>query len=568
MATIRCIEIDNFRSIRRLLWFPSDRFNCLIGSGDSGKSSVIDAIDFCIGARRNIQFDDSDFFEMDVTKPINITVTIGDLPDALKTVDGFGIFLRGYDDVFSTVEDEFDVDLEPVLSVRLRIESDLEPTWSLFSERASAQSKTRSLSWSERSALAPTKIATMNAYDLSWNKGSVLNRLSLDRAAADGEIARVNRDARSAFGEKANDQLKNTREIVKEVSSAVGIDVGGEVKALLDIESFSVGGGSISLHNAKGVPLQNLGTGSTRLLLASLQRRAAASSSIILLDELEYGLEPHRIIRLVDSLGAKESEPSTQVFVTTHSPVALRELSGNQVCVVRRSSAKHTIEFIGTDDSSQSAIRLYPEAFLGTSVLVCEGATEVGFVRGYDQYLVSKGEISISARGSSLVDGKGSGALKRAASFLALGFRTALLRDDDIAVDQAEEKRFKDAGGRIFCWRAGNNLEDELFGSVDADTVKALVKAAAADIGESTVDSHIVAASHGKQTTSTVLADLSDANREILATASSYKNAWFKSVSFAEHIAAAIVGPRSESSDPQFRNLLSNLFAWLRGANE
>ena len=45
MARIRRLEIRNFRSIQNLDWAPSNGMNCLIGPGDSGKSTVLDAID-------------------------------------------------------------------------------------------------------------------------------------------------------------------------------------------------------------------------------------------------------------------------------------------------------------------------------------------------------------------------------------------------------------------------------------------------------------------------------------------------------------------------------------------
>jgi predicted ATP-dependent endonuclease of OLD family len=45
MALIRHIRIQNFRGIHKFDWFPSDRVNCLIGPGDSGKTTVLDAID-------------------------------------------------------------------------------------------------------------------------------------------------------------------------------------------------------------------------------------------------------------------------------------------------------------------------------------------------------------------------------------------------------------------------------------------------------------------------------------------------------------------------------------------
>lgn len=50
MARIRKIEIANFRGIQQLVWCPSPGINCLIGTGDSGKSTVLDAIDLCLGA--------------------------------------------------------------------------------------------------------------------------------------------------------------------------------------------------------------------------------------------------------------------------------------------------------------------------------------------------------------------------------------------------------------------------------------------------------------------------------------------------------------------------------------
>ena len=70
MARLRKIEIQNFRSIKELAWLPSAGINCLIGPGDSGKSSILDAIDYCVGARRNIQFTDADFHGLDVERPI------------------------------------------------------------------------------------------------------------------------------------------------------------------------------------------------------------------------------------------------------------------------------------------------------------------------------------------------------------------------------------------------------------------------------------------------------------------------------------------------------------------
>jgi hypothetical protein len=72
--------------------------------------------------------------------------------------------------------------------------------------------------------------------------------------------------------------------------------------------------------------------------------------------------------------------------MTTHSPVALRELFGDQLFVVRPGEYKHEVLTVGIDDDIQSTIRLFPDTFLAASVIVGEGASEVSLVRGLDQY--------------------------------------------------------------------------------------------------------------------------------------------------------------------------------------
>src|SRR5713101_6931852 len=96
-------------------------------------------------------------------------------------------------------------------------------------------------------------------------------------------------------------------------------------------------------------------------------------------------------MRFLGSLGAKEKEPPLQVFLTTHSPVAIRELAASQLFVMRSSPDKHDVLSVRPTNDVQSTLRLFPEAFLASSIIVCEGATEVGFLRGIDNYRVLNG---------------------------------------------------------------------------------------------------------------------------------------------------------------------------------
>ena len=108
----------------------------------------------------------------------------------------------------------------------------------------------------------------MGGNHLGWGRGSVLNRISEERADASAALAKAARDARAAFGEDVEGQLAETLGIVAETARELGIPVGEKVKAMLDAHSVSFSGGTISLHDHDGVPLRGLGVGSTRLLIA------------------------------------------------------------------------------------------------------------------------------------------------------------------------------------------------------------------------------------------------------------------------------------------------------------
>lgn len=575
MARIRKVEIANFRSIKEMSWLPSNGINCLIGPGDSGKSTVLDAIDLCLGARRSIQFTDADFHLLDVEAPITIAVTLGELDDNLKNLDGYGLYVRGFDAQTGTVEDEPEKDRETVLTVKLTVASDLEPGWTLVSQRAEAQGLSRNLNWSDRVRLAPTRIGAIADYHLGWRRGSVLNRVSEERADASAALAKAARDARNAFGDQAQDQLGETLGIVAATAKDLGIPIGEDITAMLDAHSVSFSGGTISLHDEDGVPLRGLGIGSARLLIAGLQRKAAARSSIILIDELEHGLEPHRIIRLLGSLGAKETPPPLQVFMTTHSPVALRELSGNQLFMTRGSVERHDVRAVGTADDIQSTIRLYPDAFLAPCVLICEGASEVGLIRGIDQYRIANGRTSISAQGAALVDCGGGDAdrpFKRAAAFHALGYRAAVVRDDDKKPTAAMEEAFIAGGGEVVAWRDGRALEDELFLSLTDDAVEKLIDRAVELHGEDLVNDHIKSASQNVKNLDgirieRVIDGLLPESRAVLGKAARTKKAgWFKSVTWMEDVARDIVGPDLARADAGFSERIERIFAWAGDA--
>lgn len=576
MARIRHIKITNFRGIADLSWFPSAGINCLIGPGDSGKSTILDAIDLCLGARRSISFTDADFYKLDVTKDITIELTIGELSDALKSLENYGMFVRGFNAANKVIEDEPEKSSETVITLRLTVKSDLDPIWSLISDRASEQGLSKTLTWGDRVRLAPTRVGAYAEYNLGWRRGSVLNRLSEEKTTtAPGALAEAARTARRAFGEQAQEQLGETLKIVEETAKRLGIPVGETVKAMLDAASVSFSGGTVSLHDDAGVPLHSLGTGSTRLLTAGLQRKAANQTSILLLDELEYGLEPHRVIKLLEEAGAKEKSPPLQVFMSTHSPSALCELSGDQLHVVRALINKHDVVCVGAGDEIQGTIRKFPHAFLAPSVAVCEGASEVGFLRGLDQWRTKSGKTSLTGLGVALVDcggGKADSTFERANAIHPLGYRVCIVRDNDLQATEAVENAFNALGFSVFSWPKGLALEDAIFQSVPIACLGQLLEHAVVLHEEAAINQQLKSATANgidlasirKQVSDGTLAD--DNRKRLGEISRAKKNGWFKSVGDMEYITREFIGPNLKGCPKPFSDVIEHFFKWAENA--
>ncbi|MNJ29050.1 hypothetical protein D3C77_236080 [compost metagenome] len=83
-----------------------------------------------------------------------------------------------------------------------------------MSQRAQAQGQERNIAWKDRFLLAPARLGTYASSNLSWARGSVLNRLTEERPELGAELANAARLARTSFGGQAGVQLAETLKIV------------------------------------------------------------------------------------------------------------------------------------------------------------------------------------------------------------------------------------------------------------------------------------------------------------------------------------------------------------------
>lgn len=567
MALIRVLEIENFRVVKALRWLPGQGINCLIGPGDSGKSTILDAIDLCLGARRSLSFTDADFHVLDFGQPIRIALTLGDLDDPLKNIDTYGDFLVGFDAATGLIEPEPGAGLETALTLQLIVRDDLEPEWTLISPRTQAAGRTRNLNWADRTRIAPARLGVAVGMHLTWRRGSVLTKLTDGKADASKQLTRAAREMRDAFDQKELKELEEPLKVVTSAADDMGVPVGEAVRAFIDAGSVTFTGGTISLHDDEGVPLRALGLGSSRLLIAALQRKAADKATMFLIDELEYGLEPHRIIRLLGALGAKEDVPPLQVFATSHSPIAVTELNAHQLHIVRRNGEQHTVRRASDAGDVQGTIRAHAHALLASSIVVCEGSSEIGLMRGLDQHFTASGEKSLAACGTTLVNGNGDETFSRATALQSLGYRTAILRDSDKPAPAAAEAAFIASGGKVFAWSGGRALEQELFAALPDGPASELLRLAIEAKDRALIEAHTKTISNGTKTLQDLEAEalfrgLSPNSRTLLGNAAA-RFGWLKTITTMETAGRNIVGPAYGKADASLTNVMDGVLDWV-----
>ncbi|WP_213997634.1 AAA family ATPase [Arsukibacterium sp.] len=570
MALIRHIKVENFRSIRNAEWYPKPGLNCLIGPGDSGKSSLLDAIDLVLGARRSYPFSDADFHLMNTNTPIKITATIGALDEDLKNLEAYGNFFRGFDAVREKINDEPGQNDEVVLTIQLIVSEDLEPEWWLFSERATQSGIERRLQWKHRELLAPTRLGTTASHHLAWGSRSILNKLSEETFDVSTILAQLSRQTRESFAAQELPELGGVLGQVRTIANSLGVPV-GELKALLDVNGVSLTNGAISLHNTDNTPLRQMGTGSSRLLISGLQK-AASRSKVIIVDEAEYGLEPYRITRLLNELGSKDTNPIRQVFITTHSPYVLRELQASQLHVLRKHIARageplsldsHTVFSLSNGDQEQATLRACAEAFFSKAVIVGEGSTEVGIVRGLDLYYHDIAAPGFHDRGIFCADGGGDSFFKRAEVFASLGYPTAVVKDSDIttAAHQLQIEQCRAKGVFIFEWGHGMSTEGAIFRWCPLNVIPSMLQLVVALNSEQEVDQHIQNVSGNQLSLQMCIEQTADAVRQPLAAAAG-KYKWFKNIAKAELLARQILFPSYQDFSDEFKAVIVNLYQW------
>lgn len=563
---IRYISIENFRGIKSLKTYLKGDFICLIGHGDNCKSTICVAIEYALSPRWNINLDDSDFFNQDISNPITIAVTLADWnreSDICKkffSESKFGQFICGLNET-GPIDEPIDGSLEAI-TVKLIIDKTLEPKW--FVVKGDQQ---KPLSSSDRDIFGIGRIDSYLDSNFTWGRNAPLAKLSSENAdGLDSTLTNIARLARKT--QLDSEEFNSVALRVKTESEQFGVKL-TDVTPKIDVRKLSLGTGALSLHE-NDIPLRNLGFGSKKLISFAIQKIASEDNNITLIDELELGLEPHRIRGLIKKLKSSRS----QVITTTHSPVVLRELSVNkhELYVCRRDNLGNvTLISLASVPDIQGPVRSNAEAFLGRKIVVCEGVTEIGCLRALDEINNTASQTPVWTLNTSYFNASGISNIKRNAVALKnAGYIVSVLCDNDEPTQftASDKTELIEMGIKITEWESGNSIEQQLFNELPWSDVVEIFNVIA-NVNDSKNLQELIQSTCSRTTNlSNNISEWQDSEdlRKAIGLAakggSDSKNAWFKRMDYAESVFAYALTKLPVSS--KIKTGLNSLWDWVQ----
>lgn len=567
---IRKVQIRRFRGIEVLDWDPGSRFSCLVGPGDSTKSTILSAIELTLSPANNVFVNDTDFYMGEVAQPLEITVSVGQVPQELLRDNKFGLEARGWN-AQSGLRDEPQEGDELVLSIKVSVDDSLEPNWVVVNDRKPDGEK---IGPNDRSALGLIRITADVEQHLSWGRGSALLRLSDSQTNLRQVIADANRKAREIVAGADLEMLKSA--VTKAEKAAVALGVKPTKQYLPGLEARAISGRAALLTIYDGaVPVKQSGLGTQRLIALAVQSLAFPEGAIVLIDEIEVGLEPHRICHLLRTLKHATEQPAGSpdnighVITTTHSPTVIVELPAQNHGVVRSVAGKTVVGPVSGD--LQGTLRKAPEALLGKKVLVCEGKTELGLCRALEQVWIVGRDVPLSHVGTVLLEGDGSGAPLTAKHLASLGYDVALLSDSDRPINP-DPASLKILGVQVFQWAGTVSIEERIALDLPLQELKQMIQLAI-DIVSSDIAVIDAICSRLGSNRATIGNDIDswltngiseDKIREGIGKAAKARD-WFKRIDSGEQLGKVIAPslPSIQSSD--FAEKLTSLGNWVYG---
>lgn len=467
-AEIKRLHIERFRGIRELTWHPQPGLNLLLGGGNVGKSTILEAIGLLLSPTTSYTLSDSDYLGRLVEDGFLIEAVMS-LPGDVNRQgnmawpwewDGQDAVLAFAAEPDNAAPAQAPRPARPsVYKVRVRGTGDLELVYEI--EQPDESVTVFSVALRRQIGLVRLLGDDQSDRDLRLIVGSGLDRLINDR----GLRARLGREfAANSVDQHLEDEPRTRlqqldqdfaeRQLPNRLGLAFTGGAGQSINALI---------GLTAVKNDVVLPLATWGSGTRRLAALAIADSLQDGHPITLVDELERGLEPYRQRQLVRHI----ADGQGQTFLTTHSASVVTTATDASIWYVDTGAR---VGALAREKVSRHLAR-DPEAFLARLTLVAEGATEVGFLREvFDRELPGWKD-----RGVHIADGGGNDDTLMLLEALSTGGVKFAGFVDNENRNAGRWRAVADrVGALLFQWNAGN-MEENVIPLFARDQIQMLI---------------------------------------------------------------------------------------------
>jgi putative ATP-dependent endonuclease of OLD family len=425
------IIINNFRSIKYLDFKP-EKINLFIGGNNSGKTNLLQALDFALNPYKNWHegiVTEYDFYNRNTEEKgilssggecsgINIEVWFSDFISGEEHQNDWDICLEHINskDKIISHDEENNEDSEKILRVTAECYADLKPAF--YFTKPDVERRPFSRHDKELIGFHFIPAYRNPLYELSFYHDSFLSKL-LEREELkekiENIIGEIGKSQKVLFeDEKFKKNFESFQKSIQNLklissdSNAMGLEPLG-VSDRRTLQNFGLVFRPATTE--RPVPLKNQGLGAQNamLILAILQtiEEAERENLIIAFEEPEQNLEPYYQRLLIKKL-LKPATKNFQIFVTSYSPEVIKNFNLANIFLVQNQRIKHNLLKIYQEKDTTLEWRKFLNqlerrnkeevigGILARFVLLVEGEAEKGGLPVFSQ-ISSSGLDSVGA---------------------------------------------------------------------------------------------------------------------------------------------------------------------------
>ena len=220
-----------------------------------------------------------------------------------------------------------------------------------------------------------------------------------------------------------------------------------------------------------------------------------------------------------------------------------------------------------TNETIQKEVRRNAKTFLCKRIIICEGKTEIGFIRAFDTYLSESRNIRLAYRGIGTADGGGSTIFRFADLLLKCGYDICLFMDSDLEKEKPDKAALRAKGVSIFDWDEPNAIEEQVFADVPSLVADGIIHVATEAYGVDTVSRQLDTQKIPYVVDNKVIRFLEMPRnvQKSIGTIAKHKNVhWFKLIAPGEAVGNVVFSKwHMIDTKSTLRRIMGNLYRWV-----